>query len=103
MQSGTLATRLQGGRLEIGEIKRIISQLGRALGYAHRRGLIHRDIKPSNILLDEGGNCLPTDFGIARTLETTARFTSTGDVLGTPAYVSPEQGRGGEIDGRADF
>ena len=102
MQNGTLATLLQGQPLEEGKITRIISQVGGARDYAHERGLIHRDIKPSNILLDESKNCLLSDFGIARILEATARFTVTGGVLGTPTYMSPEQGRGDEIDGRSD-
>jgi serine/threonine protein kinase len=103
IQNGTLADLLKGRRLPLAQIGRIISQIGDALDYAHSRGLVHRDIKPSNVLLDERGNCLLTDFGIAKILEDNSNLTVTGGIMGTPAYMSPEQGRGEKVDHRTDI
>ena len=85
------------------EIRKIISQVGDALGYAHSRGLVHRDVKPSNVLIDEQGNCLLTDFGISKMVGGTSKFTQTGAVIGTPEFMSPEQILGKELDGRSDI
>jgi serine/threonine protein kinase len=101
--SGTLADILRKQRLTLPEARRIISQIGDALGYAHARGMIHRDIKPSNILIDESGNCLLTDFGLARMAEAAEKLTTSGAVMGTPAYMSPEQGTGSAVDHRSDL
>jgi serine/threonine protein kinase len=101
--SGTLADILKNNRLSLSEVRRILTQIGDALSYAHGRGMIHRDIKPSNILVDDRGNCLLTDFGLARMTEEPARLTSSGAVMGTPAYMSPEQGTGANIDQRSDI
>jgi serine/threonine protein kinase len=103
LQSGTLADLLKTRRVSLPEIYRIISQVGDALGYAHARGMIHRDVKPSNVLIDERGNCLLTDFGLARMAETGSMLTSSGAIMGTPAYMSPEQGAGNQVDGRSDI
>lgn len=103
IEADTLADKLQGQPRSLDEIERIISQIGDALDYAHSKGLIHRDIKPSNILLDERGNCLLTDFGIAKIYEATAKFTKTGGLIGTPNYMSPEQGSGERVDRRTDI
>ncbi len=103
VQSGTLADLLKTRRMSPAEIRRIINQVGDALGYAHARGMIHRDVKPSNVLLDERENCLLTDFGLARMVEGAARLTSAGAIMGTPAYMAPEQGSGGSMDGRSDI
>jgi serine/threonine protein kinase len=65
-------------------------QVASALGYAHRRGVVHRDIKPANILLDDEGNAIVTDFGIAK-VATAPSLTQVGATVGTPAYMSPEQ------------
>jgi serine/threonine protein kinase len=100
---GTLADILRQQRVSLAEARRIISQVGEALSYAHERGMIHRDIKPSNILIDERGNCLLTDFGLARMVEADDRFTTSGRIMGTPAYMSPEQGLGTETDPRSDI
>jgi serine/threonine protein kinase len=104
IQSGTLADVMKTRQMSLTEIRRIITQVGDALGYAHARGMIHRDVKPSNVLVDERGNCLLTDFGLARMTEATSgKLTSSGAIMGTPAYMSPEQGAGSPLDGRSDI
>lgn len=103
VESGTLADLLRAQPLPLKQIRSIVSQIGSALHYAHRHGLVHRGVKPSNVLVDESGSCLLTDFGIAKMVEGTAKFTGTGGVIGTPAYMSPEQGRGEKLDGRSDI
>jgi phosphonate transport system substrate-binding protein len=103
IKSGTLANSLMGKPIPLSRISQIIAQVGDALDYAHSLGLIHRDIKPSNILVDERGNCMLTDFGIAKILESSAELTKTGGILGTPTYMSPEQGSGKKIDYKSDI
>ena len=103
VQSGTLADVLHKRQQSLPEIRRIMVQLGDALSYAHARGMIHRDIKPSNVLIDERGNCLLTDFGLARMAESATKITTSGTIMGTPAYMSPEQGAGSTIDHRSDI
>ncbi|MGH2620058.1 MAG: serine/threonine-protein kinase, partial [Anaerolineales bacterium] len=103
VQTGTLAGLLTGRPLPLPRIQEIVSQVGMALDYAHGRGLIHRDVKPSNILIDESGNTLLTDFGLARIVEGAATLTATGAIIGTPAYMSPEQGLGEKLDHRTDI
>jgi hypothetical protein len=103
IQSGTLTGSMRGGPLPLARIRRIMSQVGDALDYAHSQGLIHRDVKPSNVLLDERDNCLLTDFGIAKMVESSAHLTATGGFIGTPAYMSPEQALGRPLDGRSDI
>jgi len=82
---------------------RVVREIAGALDYAHRSGFVHRDVKPDNILLRADGSTALTDFGIARALDSTGRMTRTGAVVGTPHYMSPEQARGKQIDGRADL
>ena len=102
VQGGTLADLLHGIPLPLTQATTIILQIAEALDYAHDKGLIHRDIKPSNVLIDESGNCLLADFGIARIFSATTRFTNTGGIIGTPDYMSPEQGQGHKLDKRSD-
>jgi branched-chain amino acid transport system substrate-binding protein len=103
VQSGTLAELLHKRPPSLLEVRRIMVQIGDAVSYAHTRGMIHRDIKPSNVLIDERGNCLLTDFGLARMAEASTKITTSGTVMGTPAYMSPEQGAGSVIDHRSDI
>ena len=102
IEAGTLKDRLQAGPLTPSEIDRYFTQLADALDYAHGLGVIHRDLKPSNALLDKRGNLFLTDFGIAKLLEGSPQFTSTGAMVGTPAYMSPEQAQGQHVDLRTD-
>ncbi|MEM7581899.1 MAG: protein kinase [Acidobacteriota bacterium] len=90
------------GRLSPASVVGLCIPLLDALDYSHARGTIHRDIKPSNVLLDTRGNPFLMDFGIAKS-SSRALKTLTGRILGTPAYISPEQVQGQAVDGRADI
>jgi serine/threonine-protein kinase len=90
------------GALSPAQVARIVSQTASALDYAHQRGFVHRDIKPANILLTADGAAKLTDFGIVKPSEGT-RLTQTGMLLGTPAYMSPEQARGATIGKATDI
>ncbi|MCJ7530061.1 MAG: serine/threonine protein kinase [Anaerolineales bacterium] len=103
LDAGTLKERIQADSLSLAEVDHHFTQLARALEYAHEQGIIHRDIKPSNALVDKSGNLFLTDFGIAKMVESSAHLTLTGAVTGTPAYMSPEQARGQQIDPRTDI
>ena len=83
-------------------VARLAIPLLGALGYSHEKGTVHRDIKPSNILLDQQGHPYVMDFGIAKSSANVLK-TMTGKVLGTPAYIAPEQIQGQAVDGRADL
>ncbi|HYK82004.1 MAG TPA: protein kinase [Gemmatimonadales bacterium] len=97
--SSVLAAR---GSLPPAEIRHTLLQVGRALAYAHKSGIVHRDIKPDNIMFDEHGSAVVTDFGIAKAA-TGGKLTGTGMSIGTPHYMSPEQARAQPLDGRSDL
>ncbi|PJF31825.1 MAG: hypothetical protein CUN51_02460 [Candidatus Thermofonsia Clade 1 bacterium] len=103
MDGGSLDDRMRQRRLRPEEIAHYLDQIASALDYAHQRGVIHRDLKPNNVLLDRANNCYLTDFGIARIEGTERKLTATGSVMGTPAYMSPEQAMGRTVDGRSDI
>jgi serine/threonine protein kinase len=93
LAGGTLEDRLRPGEpLRDDETARIAAELAAALAHAHERGILHRDVKPSNILFDDEGNAKLADFGIARILDAST-LTEAGTMLGTAAYISPEQAR----------
>jgi uncharacterized protein YjdB len=91
----------EAGKLPVPIVRSILYQVGSALAYAHRFKVVHRDIKPANILIDEEGSAVVTDFGIAKAAEGPSH-THTGFMVGTPAYMSPEQCSGGEVSGASD-
>ncbi|OGO15802.1 MAG: hypothetical protein A2Z14_02715 [Chloroflexi bacterium RBG_16_48_8] len=101
IKGDSLQERLEQGKISKKERERWITQIADALMFAHNHGIIHRDVKPSNIMIDKSGNALLTDFGLAREVE--GSNTLTGSMLlGTPAYMAPEQGRGDPVDARSD-
>ena len=103
MKGGTLGERLERGPMSLEETIGILRRVGSALDRAHSRGIVHRDLKPANILFDEEGDAYLTDFGIVKAEDSTGLKTKTGQALGTPQYMSPEQLEGMELDGRSDI
>jgi len=101
LSKGTLADRLEHGPLSPKEGARLMNEISAALAYAHERGVVHRDIKPSNILMDEDGSTILSDFGLAHMHDESQSLTGSA-VIGTPAYMSPEQCGAGSIDARSD-
>ncbi|MCW1969674.1 MAG: bifunctional serine/threonine-protein kinase/formylglycine-generating enzyme family protein [Anaerolineae bacterium] len=102
---GSMEQRLKQGPYRIEEIAAILPGLASALDYAHGRGIVHRDLKPANILFAAEGQALLADFGLAKDLQATLMLSSVGAVMGTPAYMSPEQIKAlpdTPLDGRSD-
>ena len=89
-------------QLPVPMVQGILAQVGGALGYAHRHGVVHRDIKPANILIDDEGWAIVTDFGIAKVTDNVEGLTSTGMAIGTPTYMSPEQATADVVTGASD-
>jgi len=102
VHGGTLKDRL-GQALNPSLACRITAQIARALDYAHQQGIIHRDVKPANILMPTDDWALLSDFGIAKIVESPVAYTQPGVGIGTPEYMSPEQGQGLPVDGRSDI
>src|SRR6202158_1056097 len=116
VEGPTLAERIGGRAMPVEEVLPIAQQIAEGLEYAHERGIIHRDLKPANVKLTADGNVKILDFGLAKALETptpqgnpsispplTLEGTRAGVILGTAAYMAPEQARGAIVDKRADI
>jgi serine/threonine protein kinase len=101
VEGGTLKQML-GQPLDVQWTAEIVGRVGGALAYAHRHGVIHRDVKPANVLMQEEDWPLLSDFGLAKMVEQSVQLTKTGVGIGTPEYMSPEQGQGQKIDERTD-
>ncbi len=102
IEGESLYTRLRRGPLSLRQASKYVDQVGEALDYAHAQGVIHRDLKPNNVLIDEWDNLYLMDFGLAKIVAASQSLTQTGTVLGTPAYMAPEQWRGEAVDARTD-
>ncbi len=116
VQGRTLNRLVRKGRLTVSRVLEIVEAVASALDEAHSRGIVHRDIKPSNIMVNDRGQVKVLDFGLAKQLNEDkihesepeaqtllAVHTRSGAMIGTPAYLSPEQAMGGEVDGRSDL
>jgi len=103
--SGGALKAILGKPIPYAEAAARLAPIARALHYAHQQKIVHRDVKPENILINESGQPMLSDFGILKLVETDEShgITGTGKMVGTPAYMSPEQIRGREVDGRADL
>jgi serine/threonine-protein kinase len=104
MTGGSLSNRIAEGKISIEDTARIVEKVAQGLAYAHKKGVIHRDLKPDNILFDDNDVPFISDFGIAKLAESTSgSLTGSGTIIGTPAYMSPEQAKGEKLDGRSDI
>ena len=102
MNGGSLSERIKAGIMSVSDAARILDQIAPGLDEAHAKGFVHRDLKPSNILFDSKGIPYISDFGIAKISQGSGTMTGSG-IIGTPAYMSPEQATGDPVDGRADI
>ena len=101
VEGHTLARLMKEQRFSVAQIKHVIFNAAMGLDYAHENGVFHRDVKPDNVMVSKSGQVKVMDFGIARLVE--SNLTRTGDVMGTPAYMSPEQVGGQKVDARSDI
>ncbi|HSR21021.1 MAG TPA: serine/threonine-protein kinase, partial [Anaerolineales bacterium] len=102
MPGGSLSQWIEKGKFSLEDAARIIERLSSALAYAHKNGLVHRDLKPDNILFDSNGDPFISDFGVAKITDSATNMTGSG-IIGTPAYMSPEQAQGEQVDNRSDI
>src|SRR5271163_2072038 len=104
VEGQSLSQRLADGPLPAREAAELIRRASEAIEYAHQHGVIHRDLKPANILLDSNGNPRVTDFGLAKRMQGDSGLTGSGQIMGTPSYMPPEQasGKGRDVGPAAD-
>lgn len=102
VSGGSLDAPLEQGSPPLGEALRLGAEMADALAHAHSQGVVHRDFKPHNVLLTPEGRPKITDFGLAKVAREGPKLTQVGAIMGSPAYMSPEQAAGGDIDHRAD-
>ncbi|MFC5288259.1 serine/threonine-protein kinase [Actinokineospora guangxiensis] len=102
IEGHTLRDRIADGPVSVDAVRHLGARLAEALAYVHARGVTHRDVKPSNILLDAGGRPHLADFGVAKLIGS-ERVTATNEMIGTAAYLAPEQVRGHEVGSAADI
>jgi tRNA A-37 threonylcarbamoyl transferase component Bud32/tetratricopeptide (TPR) repeat protein len=94
VEGGSLAARVKDGPLPPRDAAALVRKLAEAVAYAHEHGIVHRDLKPANVLLDGDGQPRVADFGLAKRLSGDSQLTGTGQVMGTPSYIPPEQAQG---------
>ncbi len=102
MPGGSLTQWIAKGKFSLEDAARIIERVASALAYAHKNGVVHRDLKPDNILFDNNGDPFISDFGVAKFTDSATNMTGSG-IIGTPAYMSPEQAQGEPVDNRSDI
>jgi serine/threonine protein kinase len=102
MTGGSLSSQIERGNFSMQDAARIVERLASALAYAHKKGIVHRDLKPDNILFDSNGEPFISDFGVAKFDSSANSLTGSG-IIGTPAYMSPEQVQGEKVDNRSDI